>query len=413
MLSQPNYGDYIGATSNAANELMAHGRSLWDWAGTTGTKISDLADLVSGRAGAMADEAAGRGTDMFARWNEMYGPIYQQQAKRTSDFMRDMPATMESWGGKYGADAVSAIDAGKAAQLRKLQGEGLSRPGVGQGAIDLAQSNQRALAKVAGTEQGRMAAMGYGDTLVNATLGQGLAFPQIGAGQQATAMSARNQQIGAPISAAAARVGMEQPGTANFQAATPYLGGWKSAMDSSYQNALAAQQAEQQSSSGSFFSTALPMIAGMGASMLAPGVGTLAAGGLSMLAPTMMGAGTSALGLGRRAVEGGPVSMMKLGGAPTPMAGRTVPPGMSPSGGAAVDDVAATVDGNPQNMAAINTGEFIIPRRAAEWYGEKFLQNLVAKADKERQEQTVAAPQAGPPAGGALNTQPPMMGATA
>jgi hypothetical protein len=70
---------------------------------------------------------------------------------------------------------------------------------------------------------------------------------------------------------------------------------------------------------------------------------------------------------------------INTGGAP----GAMVPPGASPSGGANQDDV----------NAALEPGEFVMPKRAANWYGEKFLQNLVQKADKERVEHTVAHPQ--------------------
>ena len=56
---------------------------------------------------------------------------------------------------------------------------------------------------------------------------------------------------------------------------------------------------------------------------------------------------------------------------------------MSPSGGDEVDDVPAMV----------SEGEFVIPERTVDWFGEKYFQNLIAKSDKDREKQTVAAPE--------------------
>jgi hypothetical protein len=63
-----------------------------------------------------------------------------------------------------------------------------------------------------------------------------------------------------------------------------------------------------------------------------------------------------------------------------------VDPSMSPSGGEEVDDV----------QAMVSAGEFVIPERTVDWFGEKYFQNLIMKSDKDRETQTVAAPEEGP-----------------
>lgn len=58
--------------------------------------------------------------------------------------------------------------------------------------------------------------------------------------------------------------------------------------------------------------------------------------------------------------------------------GGTVPEQASPTQGAAIDDV----------PAQLTAGEFVIPKRAVEWLGEKTLHQLITKADKEREQVT-------------------------
>ena len=63
-----------------------------------------------------------------------------------------------------------------------------------------------------------------------------------------------------------------------------------------------------------------------------------------------------------------------------------VPPEASPSGGEQTDDV----------HALLNEGEFVIPKDVTSWFGEKFFQNLIQKAYKEKQAAT-AQPEAATP----------------
>lgn len=70
--------------------------------------------------------------------------------------------------------------------------------------------------------------------------------------------------------------------------------------------------------------------------------------------------------------------------------GGYVPPSMSPSGGARVDDV----------NARLNAGEFVIPQDVSAWKGQEFFHNLIAKSRALRnqaQAQTPVGPSVTPP----------------
>jgi hypothetical protein len=77
------------------------------------------------------------------------------------------------------------------------------------------------------------------------------------------------------------------------------------------------------------------------------------------------------------------------GAVPHQAAGGTVPDQASPTDGAAVDDV----------PAQLTAGEFVIPKAAVEWFGQKHFHQLIDKANKERQQMTAqsgAVPEMGP-----------------
>ena len=417
----PDYTNFNANTMGVANTLQGYGKDLYGWAQGAGQKLSTLADTVSSKAGDFANWATDQAQGAQSTWNQLYGPLVSQQVANAQQFSKDLPATQEQWAGAYSADAATKNDQAKASLVRQMEGEGLTRPGIAQQAIDTAAGAQRALAVTSAGQAGRVAAAQRSDQLTAAAEGAVMPYAQQEQGMAGQGAQYANIQMGAPSQAISTTAGAYSPYISSYGAAAPYQNASLTAMQDTYQNQLGQFNANQQASSNSPMSTIVPLAAGIAGSIMAPGLGTLAAGGLSAMAPSMMAAGASALGSARgRAATGGMVPQsFAVGG--MPMAGRSVPPTLSPSGGAQTDDVTAVVDGDPRNKAAINTGEFIMPKDATAWYGEKFMQNLVAKAAKERHQQTVAAPTAGPPPGapppgmppGAISTQPPMAGAPA
>ena len=75
--------------------------------------------------------------------------------------------------------------------------------------------------------------------------------------------------------------------------------------------------------------------------------------------------------------------------------GGAIPYSKSPSHGRVTDDVAGRMHPSGEPIR-VNAGEFIIPRYAREWYGDKYLQGLINKA-KDGQQTATAKPTLKPP----------------
>ena len=77
---------------------------------------------------------------------------------------------------------------------------------------------------------------------------------------------------------------------------------------------------------------------------------------------------------------------------PSPKAAQSRMRASTPSNGQQTDDV----------KAQLNAGEFIMPRDVTSWYGEKFFQNLIQKAQNEKgkaqAKPAIGPATAGPPA---------------
>jgi hypothetical protein len=74
-----------------------------------------------------------------------------------------------------------------------------------------------------------------------------------------------------------------------------------------------------------------------------------------------------------------------------------VPPEASPSGGEETDDV----------HALLNEGEFVMPKDVTSWFGEKFFQNLIQKAYKEKAMAQAQGEPAAPQQQEAISMSPP------
>jgi hypothetical protein len=167
------------------------------------------------------------------------------------------------------------------------------------------------------------------------------------------------------------------------------LGTTGSLMGQSYQNQLGAFNANQNSSSG------IGSVLGAGLGMASQFIKFKKGGAVPPPSALTIGSPTSRSSVPHPGVQMSlprnmhryanvPLPMKFAGGGAIPMAGQTVPPQMSPSGGAQTDDVPATVSGGALPARAnINVGEFIMPKDVTNWIGQKALQQQVLKARKE------------------------------
>jgi hypothetical protein len=381
----PDYSQYISAMTSTGNQLQGYGADLYKWAQDSGVKIAGVADTVSQRAGALADQAGQTYTDMMAKWKQTYSPLYDAQAADAQRMLGNLPQTEEQYAGKYQADVAQAFDASKDANTRKLQSYGLKAPGSGAQALDNLSANQRGLAQVAAGEQGRLAARTEARGVTSNAIQAGLALPGVANQAASTELSAANQQIGAPESAISTTTGAYSPYLASYNSAYPYMAQWGSTTATGYNQALggySAMNADKEAAARA--NQASGANAGSGIGSLIGGIAGTAAG--SFLGPMGGMAGKAAgSAIGGMFAEGGDVSNGE----------NYVDPSASPSQGAITDDV----------PARLNAGEFVWPKDVVAWRGESWMQKEIEKARKEREKQTVAEPEMAQ--AGAINMNAP------
>ena len=135
-----------------------------------------------------------------------------------------------------------------------------------------------------------------------------------------------------------------------------------------YQNQLAQFKAEQTNTSGIgalLGSVAGPLLkAGLTGGLSIPGDVAGAAFGGTASSP-LPGLSASDYGAGASLKDTYGLSFAE---------GGAIPISTSPSQGQQTDDV----------KAQLNAGEFVMPRDVTSWYGEKFFQNLIQKAQNEK-----------------------------
>jgi hypothetical protein len=405
MLDMPDYSKYITAMTDVGNKLAGYGGDIYEWAKKTGVDLTALAKSVSDKASSAADTQQATGDRLMGDWETMYKPLYQAQAADAQRMIGELPRTEEQYAGKFGADTAIALDQAKATEQRKLQAQGLTRPGVASQALDTSAAIQRSAATTAAAEQGRLAARTEARNVTNTALESGKFIPGVAATQQGQATGNRNQALNAPLAAASTTAGLYSPATSMYNSAFPYLQQWGATMGKNFEQGMAQRQQasrewqmNQENDDGGIMGALLPIAGGIAGSFLGP-MGTAAGSAVGKAAGSAL---TKAASGG--AIRGRRVAYAKGGaidtGAPVTGEGNLVPPEASPSGGQVIDDVPAMV----------SEGEFVIPKRTVDWYGDKFFQNLIAKGDKEQDAQTVAEPEMAEPGQGppAIDMMPPM-----
>jgi hypothetical protein len=401
--SPPDYTNYIADMTATGHTLQGYGADLYSWAKQQGLDLSSLAKTVSGAAGTAATGQQGVSDTTMQNWQGQSTPLYQAQADDASRMIKNLPQTEESYAGKYGADAATGIDQQLQAEQRKQTSMGIS-PGVASTALDTQARIGRAAATTAAAEQGRMQARTEARNVTTNALQTEQGEAGVGGQQAGLATANRTQQVQAPETAVTTTAGAYAPSMGYYNSAEPYMQQWGNTMSNSYNQELQAQKLNSENSDGGFMSTILPLAGGIAGSFFGP-MGAAVGSSLGKAAGTAVG---SAQG-GKIPPGGRRVPRYAQGGAidtaPPPMGsddpGHFVDPSMSPSGGQNTDDV----------HAMVQAGEFVVPERTVDWYGEKFFQNLIMKADTDQQKNSPAQPEEHPMDGqqmAAMDTSPPM-----
>lgn len=327
------------------------------------------------------------GASQLAQYQQLYQPLAKQFVGEVSNY--DSPDQAALARGQAESAVSQQYEAAGQAATRQLQSYGVDPSAARFGALDIGTRTGEAAATAAAGTQSDV-------NRANTAIGlQGQAL-NIGNASANTGTSATNSGTSAGAGATSATTNSYSPyasalgNPAAFgNLANSSLGTAGGLMNSSYQDQLAGYSANQNNASG--IGAAAGALAGFaflakGGRVPAPGAGAIPLNPAQRgSVPTQSAKLAPPRGMSR--LSNIPTHMMFAGGGAIPMAGQQVPPSMSPSGGAATDDipaqVGATPGGPPQGEARINADEFIMPKDVANWIGGKQLQNMVMKARKE------------------------------
>jgi hypothetical protein len=399
--SAPDYTAYIKRMTEIGETGQGWAKDLMDFAKNTGVDLMAMAKTVAGKAGAAADTQQSNADALQKQWSDLSSPLYAAQQKEALRGISDLPAYRDQVAGQYGADAAQSIDDQKAAIQRKMLATGTTggQPGIASQALDTQAAIGRSAAVTAAAQKGRADA----DTAAWARTGEALKseefIPGVASDQAKLASANRAQEADVGNKAATTTAGLYQPATSMYSASIAPMKEWGATTATDYEDRLkgyglqtqaytaqnqAASQAKQDEGGG-FMDTILPLAAGIGGSFLGPAGGAIgSAAGKAASKSLFSATGGKIPPMGRRVPRGYASGGAINTGVPhMANGGNYIPEETSPSGGEQVDDVPAMV----------SAGEFVIPERTVDWFGEKYFQNLIAKSDKDREQQTVAAPE--------------------
>lgn len=283
------------------------------------------------------------------RYKNVFEPVQDQYIQNAENY--NNPAFKKQMMGAAQAGVAQQFDAARNSAQRQLEDYGINPSSTRYAALDIGSRAQQAAAEAGA---GNATAMNIDNTknnmLANAVaMGQGLPTQAIGASGASTA--AGTGAAGTTNNTYTAGAGAMGTPTQYMGLANNAIGNWGNALTNGYNNELNAWKANQSSSSG------IGGILGLGAGLL-------------------------------HFADGGEVDPS-----------GAVPAGASPSHGRALDDV----------PAQLTAGEFVVPREAVDWYGQKHFYGLIDKAQKERQElkqRTSAIPQLHPATIDAIQRSP-------
>lgn len=361
---------YVTEATKLAGAERGYGDTQWNTLSGAMAKNYATSDEVAANAKGAGSMWGGQAQKTLDMYSGQYMPAMQQQLDFAKGYATDARKALNR-----GQAVSGAAQAGNAAldnAKQTLASYGVRDPSGGRGASALRSS----LVGIGGSEaaagtQSDINTEMTGQQLLGGAINTGLQLPGQAATGTGVQLAAGNQQSNVGLATTA--TGAQTMGTPVqwYGMAGPQLAQWNSALMGSDQLALQREQLAAQSGNAGFTGAmgGLGALNGLfGSSGMFGSGGAL--GGLLSMAPA------AALH------EGGTIPGYAAGGGAI-NTGRMVPTSASPSGGAQQDDVNARVE----------PGEFVMPQHATSWYGEKFMQNLIEKANKERAEKTVARPQ--------------------
>lgn len=330
----PDYSQIAASSEKAAEYSFQLGKDQLAWAKEQYANDQEIAQIVIDDAlerQKVNDRAAAADRQ---RYESIYQPLEDSLARDAIEY--SSPERMELDAARAQADVAQQFDASRRRALENLQGFGVDPSSLRYAALDRGANVQQAAAEAAAGTQARQQTEGLGRALRSEAINVGRGYPGQIAGTYGTALQSGNQGVNSALATTASGANTMGTGMQWQGAGNQALGTWGNALNTGYQNSLSAWQAGQNASSG---------------------LGGLLGTGLGVAASFLE--------------EGGKVT-----------SGGNVPAQASPSKGKAIDDV----------PARLTAGEFVVPKDAVSWYGERHFQKLIQAARKEK-EQAPAKPE--------------------
>lgn len=344
----PDYSPFITAFQQIADYSKQHGDEALTWAKDQVANNKDLLNQVN--QGLLDTQTAftQAAKDRLAQSGDLINTGIQNLKDQYAKY--NDPARKAANMGAAEAQAAQANEAARKASMAELESYGINPGAVRYAGLDAGIRLQDAATRVGNANIAARTDEALADQTNQQILTEGNALAGQSNANAATGSGAGTGAVGAANTTANTGGNLLGTGLQWTGAGTNALTGAVNTRNTAFNNEATSAKMANDSSSG------IGSLLGLGASMLGKGGAFGAGGALAFLE------------------EGGAVDDIEGGGA--------VPMEMSPSGGAAVDDVDAVSPGGP---AKLNAGEFVIPEDVTSWYGEKFMQNLIMKARKEKE----------------------------
>lgn len=332
----PNFKPLAQAAEASAKMSYELGKEQLAWAKEQYANDSAISKQVIDAALArqrINDENAVKDRERYER---IFQPLEDDLAADAASY--SSPERMELEASRSMATVAQRFDSSRQRALQNLQSFGVDPSSLRFAALDRGANVAQAAAEAAAGNQSRQQTEGVGRALRSEAINVGRGYPGQIAGTYGTALQSGNQGVNSALGTTASGASTMGTGLQWQGAGNQALGVWGNTLNMGYNSQMAQYNANQQASSG-----------------------------LGSLAGTALGIGASMF-----MEDGGQVPDPNV----TP--GGNVPHSASPSGGKAIDDV----------PARLTAGEFVVPKDATQWFGEKFFQDLIMKARKGKGEAT-------------------------
>lgn len=337
----PDYSPII----NAYNAISAHasqrGDEAYAWAKDQVANNKDLINQINTGLKDISSVFTTAGKDALAKGQQTVDDA-TGYLKDQRDRYRD-PNYVANQQGAAQAQVGQAFDQARNASIQELESYGVNPSATRFAGLDASARLQRAAAQVsAGTNEARNAET-KADAANAALLGQGNTNVATGTNLTSAGTNAGQAQIQNNLAGTASGANVLGTDLAWTGTKSNALGGAASTMGQQFKDQATADKMSNESSSG--IGSALGLAASIGGKFFG--------------------------------FEGGGA----IPDSPDETTGGPVDPSLSPTGGAATDDVDASAPGMPE--IRLNGGEFIIPKDVAQWLGEQSIRKLIMKARKD------------------------------